>query len=220
MKKIFLIISAALLALLICVPAYAAETVGEVPGNTEISVYAKYVDNTDFTVILTDDNGGGSITLPDGTEISVGGADKANGRIVVEEVTDKEALDWAKKQLGDKADGAKIYYVYVLDENGRSQPAIGVTVTVKPKDGNADSVYAVSDGKTDKLQCKAENGAVTFTTDGSSVYALCKAFGMTPGGNSPQTGDTFNLTLWITLLCVSGGACAAAVGIRKKSYRK
>ena len=80
MKKIFSILSAVLLALLVCVPAYAAETIDEVPGHTEISVYAKYVDNTDFTVILTDDNGGGSITLPDGTEISVGGADEANGR--------------------------------------------------------------------------------------------------------------------------------------------
>ena len=219
MKKIFSILSAVLLALLICVPAYAAETIDEVPGNTEISVYAKYVDNTDFTVILTDDNGGGSITLPDGTEISVGGADKANGRIVVEEVTDKEALDWAKKQLGDKADGAKIYYVYVLDENGRSQPAIGVTVTVKPKDGNADSVYAVNDGKPNKLQCKAENGAVTFTTDGSYIYALCKAFGITPGGNSPKTGDSSHTEVWIGVLISSSAVLTAAIalGIKKKN---
>ena len=172
MKKLVSILAAALLALLICVPAYAAETVGEVPGSTDISVYAKYVDNTGFSVISTDTNGGGSITLPDGTEITVDGADEANGRIVVEEVTDKEALDWAKKQLGDKTEAAKVYHVYVLFDDGKTQPATGVTVTVKPKDGDADSVYAVSDGKTGKLQCKIENGAVTFTTDGSSVYAL------------------------------------------------
>ena len=217
MKKLVSILAAALLALLICVPAYAAETVGEVPGNTEISVYAKYVDDTDFTVISTDDNGSGGITLPDGTEITVSGADKANGRIVVEEVPDKGVLDWAKKQLGDKADGAKIYYVYVLDENGKTQPAIGVTVTVKPKDGNADSVYAISDSKTGKLPSASKDGSVTFTTDGSLFYALCKDSESTPGGKSPQTNDS-DLALRFTLLLAVGSMItAAAVAGKKKN---
>ena len=220
MKKIFSILSAVLLALLISIPAYAAETIGEVPGNAEISVYAKYVDNTGFSVISTDENGSGSITLPDGTEITISGADKASGKVIVEEVTDKEALDWAKNLLGDKADGAKIYYVCVLDENGLSQPAYGITVTIKTKDGTTYTAVALKDDTSSKLNSSNKNGSVTFTTDGSYFYALCRESAKTPGGNSPQTGNATNLALWITLLCVSGSMCVAAVGIRKKSYRK
>ena len=36
---------------------------------------------------------------------------------------------------------------------------------------------------------------------------------------SPQTGDTSNLMLWIALLFVSGGACTALTVKCKKSYR-
>lgn len=221
MKKIVsaTAIAAALLISLICVPAYAAEAVSQMPGDTDISVYAKYVDSTDFTTISTDENGNGSITLPDGTRITVSSADKATGRIIVEEVTDKEALDWIKSRLGDKADGAKIYYVYMLDENGLSQPANSVTVTVKPKDGNFNSVYAVSDSITAKLQCKAENGTVTFTTDSSSFYALRRDVKEIPGDKSPQTGDNVNLTLWIALLLVSGGAVTVTTVVSRKKKR-
>lgn len=220
MKKIISIIAAALLVLMTCVPAFAAETVNKVPGNADISVYAKYVDNTDFTTISTDENGNGRITLPDGTEIIVNGAEKATCIIVVEEVTDREVLDWAKNQLGDKADGAKIYYVYLLNENGLFQPATGITVTIKPKDSTADSVYALGDSKTTKLQCKAENGAVTLTTDGSVFYALCRDAQAIPGDKAPQTGGTSNLVLWITLLLITGGVIpGVTIAVKKKKQQ-
>ena len=213
-----LIIAAAFLALLTCVPAYAAETISQLPGSTDISAYAKYEDNIGFTVIFTDENGNGSVTLPDGTDIAVSGADKKGARIIVEEVTDGEAFDWAKKQLGDKSDSAKIYYVCLLDENGLSKPTNGITVTVKPKNCNADSVYAVSDGKTGKLQSKAENGAFTFTTDGSSFYALCK---VNPEDKPPQTGVNSDLALCIALLFISGGVIiAVAVSGKKKKHQE
>lgn len=204
MKKIIATIAAVLLVLLIGVPAYAAETVSEVPGSTDISVYAKYVDNTGFTVIPTDNGGSGSVTLPNGTEITVRRTDDTKSRIIVEEVTDRDALDWIAEKLGSKADGARVFYVYQLDESGTSKPTSDVTVTITPKDNAAYSVHAVSDNKTGELPSAIQNGAVTFTTDGSSFYALCKASASTPGNKPLQTGDTFNLMQGITLLCVSG----------------
>lgn len=203
MKKIISILSAALLVLLTCVPAYATEPVSEVPGNADLSVYARYVDNTDFSVIAIDDSGSGSITLPDGTEITVSGA---ADRLVIEEVTAREALDWAAQQLDGRAKDFSLFQVCRIDENGEAQPVNGVTVTIKPKNDTADSVYTVSDGKTGKLQCKTETGAVTFTTDGAAFYALCRDAKVTPDGKSPQTGDNSALALWTALLLVSGGA--------------
>ena len=175
MKKILSFMAAIVFALLCAVPDYAEETAVEaVPSGTDISVYVKYVDNTGFNMVPIDKDGGGSVTLPDGTEITIGGADISKGRIVVEEVTDKDVLDWISKMLGSKVKGAKVYNVYLLDENGTSQPTNGVTVTIKPNGASVNSVYAVSHSKTGKLQSTNQNGAVTFTTDGSSFYALCK----------------------------------------------
>ena len=37
--------------------------------------------------------------------------------------------------------------------------------------------------------------------------------------NSPKTGDTSNLALWIALLFISGGVFTALTVKRKKSYR-
>ena len=212
MKKIFSIISAALLSMFACVPAYAAETIGEVPGNAEISVYAKYVDNTDFTVIPTDDNGGGSITLPDGTEITVSGADSTKGRIFVEEVTDPDVLDWIAAQLDDKASGAKAYHVYCLDGNGVSMPTDGVNITIKAKDGTVDAVYTVGDDKTEKLQFSSENGEITFATNGEYFYAMCSD----SGNIAPQKT---NFPFWIIPIVVVGCAMLFIVIFIRKRKR-
>ena len=223
MKKIISVIAAALLTLLTCVPAYAAEkTVDKIPSDTDISVYAKYVDNTEFTAIPTDKDGNGSVTLPDGTEITVIGADTAKGRIVVEEVTDKEVLDWAAKLLGSKAKGARIFYIYQIRDDGTAQPVSGVTVTVKSADGKTYTVYSLNDDASNKLNYSNKNGKVSFKTDGSDFYALCVSSGKMPGGTSPLTGDNLNLTLWIALLLASGGAITATTvyGRKKKSLTK
>lgn len=222
MKKILSVITAALLTLLTGVPVYAAETVSQVPGHTDISVYAKYVDNTDFITIPTDENGSGSITLPDGTEITVSDADKTTGRLVVEEVTDKDVLDWVAKLLGSNEIDARIFYVYQIQDNGTARPVSGVTVTIKLTDDTAYTVYSLKDDTSNKLDAASQNGSVSFKTDGSSFYALCKASGKTPGGTIPQTGDRSHLMLWFVLLFVSGGAgiLTAVCGRKRKRSAK
>lgn len=219
MKKFLSILTAALLTLLTCVPVCVAETVSEVPGDTDISVYAKYVDNTGFTEIPTDENGSGSITLPDGTEITVSDADKASGRIVVEEVADKEVLDWAEKLLGSQTADFRLFYIYWLNEDGTSQPVSGVTVTIRTADAASNTVCTLNGDKHNKLNAAAKNGIVTFETDGSSFYALCKgAKPSVPDGKTPQTGDDSNPALWLALMLIGGGAAMLAIVFgRRKS---
>lgn len=212
MKRIISIIAAVLLALLTCIPAYAAEAIGELPGDTDISIYAKYKNNTDFIIIPTDNEGNGSVTLPSGTQIDVNGADSSKGRLIVDEVTDKEVLDWVEKQLGDKASGSKTYHVYLLDEDCVSKPADGVSVTIKQKDGSVDSVYAVSDDSTGKLDADIESGRITFTTNSTYLYTLCNA--------APQQNG---FPLWIVLIIIISGATGFAavyiiIFMKKKNH--
>lgn len=209
MKKLISILAAALFVLLICVPASAAEVLSEVTDDTDISVFAKYTDNTGFIVIPTDSEGNGSVTLPDETQIAVSHADNAKGRLFVEEVTDKDALDWIAEQLGGKASDTKTYHVYMLDANGVAIPTEGVKISVMPKDFSADSVYAVADGKTGKLQSAVENGKITFTTNSTYLYTLCSD----SGNASPhQTSFPF----WVIPIIVIGCATPFVVIFIKK----
>ena len=134
MKKIILGIATVLFSPLTCIPAYAADKpIKTLPNITDIPVYAAYVDATGFSIIPTDKDGNGSMTLTNGTIITVSGADSARGRIAVEEVTDKEVLDWITEQFEDKTNGTKAYHVYLLDDNGVSKPVDDVKIMVKPK---------------------------------------------------------------------------------------
>lgn len=198
--------------MLICaVYAYGEEkTADSVPDSTDISVSAKYVDNTGLTIITVDGDGNGSATLPDGTEVTINGSDSSKGRIIVEQITETEVLDRVKGMIDSKLRLSKVYIVYLLNGDGTTQPVSGVTVTIT-LEGSGISVYSVSEGKTEKLISTVNNGRIGFATDGSQFYAMCKK----TGGDSPQTGDDSGIALWIAVLLVSGGT-AFAFARRKK----
>ena len=64
-----------------------------------------------------------------------------------------------------------------------------------------------------------EQDTKTFTLDADEWEALP---GTKPGtSDSPETGDTSNLALWIALLFVSGGAAIGTTVVsRKKKYNR
>ena len=216
MKRIFSFFTAIIFSLACTAQSYAAEkTVERLPDNTEVSVYARYVDNTGLTTIKPDENGNGKIILPDGTEITISGADSKISSILVEEVTDKEVLEWVLEKLGSKGKVAKVYYVYWADNNIFS-PANGVTVTIKLKKASAKSVYAVNDSKADKLQATVKDSAVTFMADGSQFYALCNNTASTSDNNSSDTGDSYNLLFWSNWILMGGAVAIAGILNKKK----
>ena len=209
MKAIRLILAAAALTFLCTAPVYAAEPAsGTLPDGTDIPVHASYVDNTGLTPIPLDQSGSGSITLPNGTDVTVSGADVAGGRLVVEEVSEQAVLDWAATVLGDTAGDTKIYHIYQLGAGGTSQPTNGVTVTLKPKDTPADSVYALGSDK-NLLPSTAENGTICFTTTGTDLYALHKA-----------AGSSKKFPVWIIPTATGGCAAAAAAPFAVKFIKK
>ena len=175
LKKVITAMSAAVLVLSCGMTAFAAEA--NLNTDTEqkaIGVYVKYVDNTVWNTVPTDEDGEGSATLPDGTEIEISNADKTKGQLVIDPITDKEALDWINSVTDGKVKAPQAYHIYYLENNGNMINANGISVSMKPGDTlQTPVVYSLkSDGSMELLSADVKNGTITFTTDGSPYYVL------------------------------------------------
>lgn len=175
LKKVITAMSAAVLVLSCGMTAFAAEAnLNTDTEQKDIGVYVKYVDNTVWNTVPTDEDGEGSATLPDGTEIEISNADKTKGQLVIDPITDKEALDWINSVTDGKVKAPQAYHIYYLENNGNMINANGISVSMKPGDTlQTPVVYSLkSDGSMELLSADVKNGTITFTTDGSPYYVL------------------------------------------------
>ena len=175
LKKVIAAMSAAMLICSCGMTAFAAEA--NLNTDTEpkdIGVYVKYVDNTVWNTVPTDEDGEGSATLPDGTEVGISNADKTKGRLVIDPITDKGALDWINSVTDGKVKAPQAYSIYYLDDTGNRINADGISVSMKPENTLQNPVvYSLkSDGSMELLSADVKNGMITFTTDGSPYYVL------------------------------------------------
>lgn len=223
MKKIISLILIAVLIGSCSITAFAAEAdLDDENRQTDIGVYAQYVDNTGWNTLPVDETGEASIVLPDGTEITVSGVADTQWRLVVDPVTEQAAIDWIHSILDSKAQDLTAFHIYFIDGNGNTKAADGVTVTIKlPKKlANPVAYSLTSEGKDSSLTVTVKDGKITFSTDGSPFYVLGqKVTGgtNTPGtGNSPHTGDDTNLWLWVALMLISIAGLTATLCYSKK----
>lgn len=175
LKTVITAMSAAVLVLSCGMTAFAAEAnLNTDTEQKDIGVYVKYVDNTVWNTVPTDEDGEGSATLPDGTEVGISDADKTKGQLVIDPITDKEALDWTAGVTDGKVRAPQAFHIYYLDNNGNLINADGVSVSMKPGDTLQNpGVYSLkSDGSLSLLSADVKNGTITFTTDGSPYYVL------------------------------------------------
>ena len=175
LKKVIAAMSAAMLICSCGMTAFAAEA--NLNTDTEpkdIGVYVKYVDNTVWNTVPTDEGGEGSATLPDGTEIEISDADKTKGQLVIDPITDKEALDWINSVTDGKVKAPQAFHIYYLDDTGNMINANGISVSMKPENILQNPVvYSLkTDGSMELLSADVKNGTITFTTDGSPYYVL------------------------------------------------
>lgn len=228
MKRTFSFLLTVILTLFCFVTAFAAESNQDGENRqTDISVYARYIDNKQWNTVPVDENGHGTTVLPGGTEITVSGALKLGWQLAIDPITEKDALDWIGGVLDGKAKDLLPLHIYFIDGSGKTTAATGVTVTIKLMEKLTDPVaYSLtSEGKTAGLTVSMEDGSLTFTTDGSPYYVLGeKVSGETSSpskpGNSPQTGDNSHMALWIVLLAVSVFSLAGtAVYSKRKRVR-
>ncbi len=199
------------LTLFCSVTAFAAES--NLDGEnrqTDIGVYARYIENKQWNTVPVDENGQGTTVLPGGTEITVSGALKPGWQLVIDPITEKDALDWIGGVLDGKAKTLLPLHIYFIDASGNIKAADGVTVTIKQPEKLTDfAAYSLTgEGNVSGLTISVEDGSLTFTTDGSPYYVLGeKVSGETSSpsepSNSPQTGDNSHMALWMVLLAVS-----------------
>lgn len=212
-KKVITVLFAAVLVLTLGITAFAEGAVLDTDNpEKDIDVYAKYVDGIDRNEVSVDEDGNGSTTLSDGTEITVSGADRAQGRLMIDLITETEALDWLGDVVGDKAQDIVAYHIYYVDGEGNMTPADGVTVTVAPKaEFDTPVGYSVNpDGEAKELTLAAEEKGFTFTVNGDPYY-LCGE-----KASLPPTGDGGNTGLWLLLLLSAGALIGMAAYDRKK----
>ena len=127
LKKVIAAMSAAMLICSCGMTAFAAEA--NLNTDTEpkdIGVYVKYVDNTVWNTVPTDEDGDGTATLPDGTEIEISNADKTKGQLVIDPITDKEALDWTAGVTDGKVKAPQAFHIYYFDDTGNLINADGI----------------------------------------------------------------------------------------------
>ena len=175
LKKVIAAMSAAMLICSCGMTAFAAEA--NLNTDTEpknIGVYVKYVDNTVWNTVPTDEDGDGTATLPDGTEVGISNADKTKGRLVIDPITDKEALDWINSVTDGKVKTPQAFHIYYIDDTGNMTNADGISGSMKPENTLQNPVvYSLkSDGSMELLSADVKNGMITFTTDGSPYYVL------------------------------------------------
>lgn len=117
-----------------------------------------------------------------------------------------------------------------LKEVSVTETAAGVVVkldipeSLKNTDSSVERKYTVvriHDGVAEALETSCENGVITFTTDKFSTYAICyEDVAATGNGqssdNTINTGDVYNIALYV-LFAVVSCACLAFVVLRRKS---
>lgn len=160
---------ALVLALSIPSGAYAAESKLD-DNNTTANgnVYAVYTEDVPWNSVPVDDDGNAVIDFPDGTSVKIENADK-DKNLVVDQVTEKEALDWLNSVMGKKSENTVAFHIYYIDGDS-ILPANGIKVTINIDKDQVNSVKA--DGTVSSLKCEESDAEISFVTDDAPFYVL------------------------------------------------
>ena len=160
MKKMTLFL-ALVLALSIPSGAYAAEAKLD-DNNTTANgnVYAVYTEDVPWNSVPVDDDGNAVIDFPDGTSVKIENADK-DKNLAVDQVTEKEALDWLNSVMGKKSENTVAFHIYYIDGDS-ILPANGIKVTINIDKDQVNSVKA--DGTVSSLKCEESDAEISFVT--------------------------------------------------------
>ena len=161
---------ALVLALSIPSGAYAAEAKLDDNNNTTANgnVYAVYTEDVPWNSVPVDDDGNAVIDFPDGTSVKIENADK-DKNLVVDQVTEKEALDWLNSVMGKKSENTVAFHIYYIDGDS-ILPANGIKVTINIDKDQVNSVKA--DGTVSSLKCEESDAEISFVTDDAPFYVL------------------------------------------------
>ena len=89
--------------------------------------------------------------------------------LVVDQVTEKEALDWLNSVMGKKSENTVAFHIYYIDGDS-ILPANGIKVTINIDKDQVNSVKA--DGTVSSLKCEESDAEISFVTDDAPFYVL------------------------------------------------
>ena len=159
---------ALVLALSIPSGAYAAEAkLDDNNATANGNVYAVYTEDVPWNSVPVDDDGNAVIDFPDGTSVKIENADK-DKNLVVDQVTEKEALDWLNSVMGKKSENTVAFHIYYIDGDS-ILPANGIKVTINIDKDQVNSVKG--DGTVSSLKCEESDAEISFVTD-APFYVL------------------------------------------------
>lgn len=189
MKRRISLLLALCLAAVLAVPAAAAEhTVvkSAIPDTTVIGVYGSYRSVGTPTTPASggttlDENGNGTITLPDGTEVTVDG-DNADAelRVVIIPVTaqsDRAAYDWASGQVATLDTAPVVYYVmfYRGERAVNPEKPVKLTLTMTGSPDKTALYFMTGEGNPQQDKTAAvTTTTATFNAAESGYYMLLK----------------------------------------------
>lgn len=237
MKRRFSLLLALCLAAVLATPAAAAEhTVVKrsLPDTTVIGVYGSYRSEGTSTTPASGDttlneNGDGTITLPDGTEVTLDGDEADAGlRVVIIPVTaqsDRAAYDWAAGQVTALDAAPVVYYVmfYRGEQAVTPEKPVKLTLTMTGSFDKTALYFMTGEGRPQQDKTAAvTTTTVTFNAAESGYYMLLKVTGTShrppwhrPSGTgtggtadptgtvpAPKTGDV-GMALYAALTALS-----------------
>lgn len=179
-----------------------------------VDVLVNCIQVSAHTQTPVDENGNAEITLPNGSTVSVSGAQGTGIQLIVEQIdeSEEEAYSWFRDLLGGKPKRLIPFYIALVDADGKVHSPKGSTITVTlPQEYEKLAVYFVKDGQAEEISYTVSDGRVTLTAADSCYYMFCEKDKTLPTGtNSPKTGDERAIVPALALLAISGGALCIA----------
>lgn len=199
----------------------------------------KNLDNPD-TVTASVENGSATVTLKDGTKITVTDVTENGLWLTVYLITDPELVTWLEQCLSPYGTNICPMDIYFVDYRGvRTELTDAITVTVEtPKDYTDPIVCRVTtNGAVTVTDSSLKGKTITFLTDGNGYCVLAEKLSGTSStqsgaseitdtksnsvgsvsGKSPKTGDNGNPWLWgAVMLMICSGLIGLILCGRKK----
>lgn len=205
MKRVitFILVIFSLLSTSITCFAAESEEVVECP------VYAKYhSSNIELNTTIID-NGKGTLTNQDGSLFVLNFEDKYNGYVlVIHPITEKdtEAFSWFKSCVPNSVEEFSSYDIYLLnDRKERVELPDNTSIQISASSRDDFIMGLTYSGETFIITTTYKDSQLKFkSSERAHYYLRCrKSVNTNVDIDSPQTGDTSNIHLWIVLMFAS-----------------
>lgn len=186
MKRIVAFVFMVISMISFCIPCFAE--------STQHDVYAKYVESDPLCGRSPIKRGTATVSLSDGTVITVSGIPSDNYVLHVKAITEESAMQWFSQCLSGKANVLYPFDIYLLDGEDRVVLSDEIDLQISFSKKICDKLYFLdTNGKIAVPNYSITDGVFSFK---SKLDAYCVVSSDARQPISPQTGDNSHPYLW------------------------